>query len=90
MKSMKYCDTASPTPIPTPTPIRALINRFRKSTKCSKKDMRPPASSSGRTGEMGSGWAGAAIAHGLRFGLVRFGLRCFGLDVLDVLRRVSG
>src|SRR6266550_1411988 len=47
MNPMTFCETATPTIAPTAMAIAELIIRFRKSTRCPKNDIFPPASCSG-------------------------------------------
>ena len=71
-------------------PSSELTSRLRRSTKCSKNDMRAPASSPACDGELGSGWAGSAIAQSARITSSVFVPRVSGVVALPALESVAG
>src|ERR1700689_3039817 len=63
MNAMKRFETASPRAAPMAIAIAELISRLRRSTRGSKKDIRPPSSSSGAAAKLSLGGTGSAIGH---------------------------
>src|SRR3981189_3139477 len=81
MKPMTFWEMLTPIMAPTAMAIAELISRFRRSTRCSKNDIFPPASCSG--GIAGASDCGVVIRRFL-LGWGRRVRHCRGLVVVLV------